>query len=83
MKKLLLSLAVVAMVAAVACNGKAEREKFVKDSLMKDSLMKDSIKKVQDAEAAAAKMKADSAAKADSIKAAEEAAKKGGKKAKK
>jgi hypothetical protein len=84
MKKLLLSLAVVAMVAAVACNGgKEAREKAVKDSLLKDSIMKDSIKKVQDAEAAAAKMKADSAAKADSIKAAEEAAKKGGKKAKK
>lgn len=83
MKKLLLSLAVVAMIAAVGCGNEAAKKKAHDDSVTKDSIMKDSIAKVQAAEAAAAKVKADSIAKADSIKAAEEAAKKGGKKVKK
>jgi len=84
MKKLVLSLAVVAMVAMVSCGGgEAARKQFVKDSLAKDSVMKDSIVKVEAAAAAAQKVKADSIAKADSTAKAEEAAKKGGKKAKK
>jgi len=81
MKKLLLSLAVVAMIATVSCDNGAKKAQALKDSLTKDSIMKDSVAKVQAIEAAAAKVKQDSIAKADSIKAAEEA-KKGGKKKK-
>lgn len=65
MKKLLLSLAVVAMVA-VSCTSGDDAAQKLADSLRQDSLMKDSIAKVEAAQAEAAAKLADSL-KQDSI----------------